>query len=417
MNTPTKTTIQPVKKESRISYLDILRGIAIFFIFSANIVYFSGYFDFPAEFILTAAAFPFDTHLDFIMYTLVDGKFYSIFSLLFGIGFAIQYQNVTKHNRPFAPFFRRRMFWLLMFGLVHLLLFWLGDILTLYALLGFVLIWFVNFSDKKLIQIAIILILLPIANWIIINSVGWNYPGYFYNLNVEYNQNLGFAISEWEGISMLNFVEYLKNDNLIDFFKMNIGNSIIRFADILREGRAFKVLGIFLIGLWAGRKILNEKLLENKRFLKKVAIWGICIGLTVSIIRTSITFFSNHNDFWNFMHTLSYAFGTVPLALGYAATLALLYKKKIYALNWFAPVGKMALTNYLMQTFLAITIFYGIGFGFAGKFGFTIILCIALLIFAFQVLFSKWWLKSHKFGPMEWLWRQLTYGKIIKNNK
>jgi uncharacterized protein len=107
----------------------------------------------------------------------------------------------------------------------------------------------------------------------------------------------------------------------------------------------------------------------------------------------------------------------VPLALGYAATLALLYNKKIYALNWFAPVGKMALTNYLMQTFLAITIFYGIGFGFAGKFGFTIILCIALLIFAFQVLFSKWWLKSHKFGPMEWLWRQLTYGKIIKNNK
>ena len=142
--------VQPIKDEDRIIYLDILRGIAIFFIFSANIVYFSGHFDFPKENRLASTLFIFDEYLDYILYALVDGKFYSLFSLLFGIGCAIQYQNLIKRNKPFAPFFRRRMFWLLVFGLIHLHFFWLGDILTLYALLGFVLILFVDFIENSI---------------------------------------------------------------------------------------------------------------------------------------------------------------------------------------------------------------------------------------------------------------------------
>ncbi|MCP4553622.1 MAG: DUF418 domain-containing protein [Bacteroidetes bacterium] len=408
---------KPISAVNRIVCLDILRGIAIFFIFSANIVYFSGYFNYPVESRSGATFFIIDDYFEFIMYTLVDGKFYSIFSLLFGIGCVIQYNNLTKYNKSFASFFRRRMFWLLLIGLIHLVFFWMGDILTLYALLGFALVWFVNLNNKQLLKWAAILILLPIANWIIINTVGWNYPVYFYDLSVQYNQNLGLPIAEWQGISMTDFVAYLENDNLIEFFKINIGNSIIRLADILNEGRTFKVFGIFLIGLWAGRKILNENVLDNTTFLKKVAIWGICIGLPISVIRTSITYFSSHNEFWSLMKTLSYAFGTVPLAIGYVASLALLYTKRNTFLNWFAPVGKMALTNYLLQTILATTIFYDIGFGLAGKFGYTLTIGIALIIFSIQVIFSKWWLKNHKFGPMEWIWRQLTYGKRIGNKK
>ena len=417
MQTNQQNIIQPVKKENRIIYLDILRGIAIFFIFSANIVYFSGYYEFPLEDLLPSSVFPFDDLFNAMMYTLVDGKFYSIFSLLFGIGCAIQHNNLVKHNKPFAPFFRRRMLWLLMFGLIHLVFIWMGDILTLYALLGLVLIWFVNFNNKQLIKWAAILILLPIINWLVIHEIGWNYPSYFYNLNVQYQHYFGFPIYEWQGIEMTDFVFYLQNESITDFFKLNIGTSIIRLADILNEGRAFKVLGIFLIGLWAGRKIINENLLDNLSFLKKVALWGICIGLPISIIRTSITYSSYQGEFWSFMKTISYALGTVPLAIGYTALLALLFKKEIKILNWFAPVGKMALSNYLIQTLLATTIFYGIGFNMGGKFGYTVTIGIALLIFSLQAIFSKWWLKNHKFGPMEWLWRQLTYGKIVKNRK
>ena len=119
-------------------------------------------------------------------------------------------------------------------------------------------------------------------------------------------------------------------------------------------------------------------------------------------------------EIWQLLYTISYALGTVPLAMGYAALLAIIYKK-IPFLNGFAFVGKMALSNYLFQTALAIIIFYGIGFSFAGKLGFTVIILIALSVYSLQVLFSKWWLKSHAFGPMEWLWRQLTYKTYIKD--
>ncbi|MFT5844484.1 MAG: PAS domain-containing protein [Saprospiraceae bacterium] len=124
-----------------------------------------------------------------------------------------------------------------------------------------------------------------------------------------------------------------------------------------------------------------KKVLDNTSFFKKVAIWGICIGLPISIIRTCITYFSSHDEFWSLMKTLSYAFGTVPLAIAYVASLGLLYKKRITLLKLFAPVGKIALTNYLLQTLLATTLFYGIGFGFVGKFGYTLTIGIAVIEF------------------------------------
>ncbi len=408
---------KPITQSNRILYLDILRGLAIFFIFSANIVYFSGYFDFPRDSRVGSLFFPIDDIFEFAMYTLVDGKFYSIFSLLFGIGCAIQSHNLKKYNKPFLPFFRKRMFWLVIIGLIHLGLFWLGDILTLYALLGFALLWFVNLNNKYLLKYAVILILLPILNWFVISVLGYNYPSYFFDLNAQYNKSMNIPISDWGDIAMTNFTAYLQNESLLDFFKTNIGNTMIRLAFILEEGRPFKVLGIFLIGLWSGRKILNDSLLENTNLLKKIAVWGISIGLPISIARTAITFFGGYDTFWSFLKTISYAFGTVPLAIGYAASIALIYKKRSELFNWLAPIGKMALTNYLLQTFSAILIFYGIGFGLNGKFGYTLIICIALSVFALQVIFSTWWLKRYKFGPMEWIWRQLTYGKVIQNRK
>jgi uncharacterized protein len=318
------------------------------------------------------------------------------------------------HNKPFAPFFRRRMFWLLIIGLIHLCLFWLGDILTLYALLGFVLIGFVNFSNKKLITFAIILILFPIANWLFVHFTKFNYAGFFFELNTSYYEQHGLATEEWNGRKFADFHQFISNKSLSVFFKYNIGNTLIRMGAILDEGRIFKVLGIFLIGLWAGRKILQEELLNNTKLLKKIAVWGCLIGLPISIFRTYVEFFGGREDFWSFLKTTAYAFGTVPLAMAFSALLALLHKKRPDILNVFAPVGKTALSNYLFQTFVAIILFYGIGFGQAGKFGFTVIIGIAILIFILQIVISKWWLRHFKFGPIEWIWRQLTYGKKLK---
>ena len=408
--------ISPTQKNNRIDYLDILRGLAIFFIFTANIPFFSGIWFFQNDSSIREINLPTDEVFDFIMYTLVDGKFYSIFSLLFGIGCVIQHHNLTSKGKAFAPFFRKRMFWLLVMGLIHLFLFWPGDILTLYAVLGFLLIWFVNKSNKTLLITATILILFPVINWLFVHYSGVFYAGYFYQKSAEIYQYFGMPVTEFNGNLEPDFSAFLLNTNLTDYFKMGLGNGFVRIARILDEGREFKVFGVFLIGIWAGRDILKGNLLDNSAFLKKVFIIGLVVGLPMNLIRTYLEFYTESSE-TRLYHIFTYAFGTVPLALGYAAGIALLCKKEVSFLNWFKPIGKMALTNYLLQTIISITIFYGIGFNFVGKFGFTIVMAIAVTIFIAQIIFSKIWLKHFKYGPMEWLWRKLTYGVIIKLKK
>ena len=413
----TDNQLKPTQIAERIDFLDVLRGIAIQFIFMANILTFSGIFFFAATFRNPKAVWASDDLLDFISFTLIDGKFYSIFSLLFGIGCMMQYQKFKKSNKPFASFFNSRMFWLLVFGLIHLVGFWMGDILTLYALLGFLLVFFKDTANKKLLSFAAILILMPLLNWFIIHFIKFDYPQFFFQKSLDLWNYFGYPPSEYNGESFVDMQYYMNNVNWVDFFKMNLSIAFVRVGFILEVGRIFKVFGIFLIGLWAGRKILNEGLLSNIKFLKKIAFIGIGIGLPISIVRTYFVFFGGQSTMISFLKTLNYALSTVPLALGYAALLAIIYYKKPAILNCIAPVGKMAFTNYLMQTAISIVIFYKLGFGFAGQFGFTVIMLIAISIFLLQVLFSTIWLKYFRFGPLEWIWRQLTYKQLITIKK
>ncbi len=413
----TKTDIKPVNQNNRIEFLDVLRGIAIQFIFMANIVFLSGLFFVPEEFRIPETLFASDDLLDLLSFTFIDGKFYSIFSLLFGIGCFIQYDKLTKKNKSFSNFFKHRMFWLLIFGLLHLAGLWLGDILTLYAILGFVLILFVEISEKKLLWMAGLLILTPLLNWFIIHTLNFNYTHYFFKLNTDLLEYFGYPTADFSGIKIIDYHFFILNDKLPDFFKMNLSNVFIRIGFILEEGRIFKVFGIFLIGIWSGRKILDNQLLENTKFLKKIALYGILLGLPMSALRTGIEFFADKTELFSFFSTLSYALSTVPLAIGYTALLALIYNKRPKLLNWIAPAGRMAFTNYISQTIISIFLFYGLGLGLAGRFGYTTIMAIALLIFLCQVVFSTIWLKFFKYGPLEWIWRQLTYEKRLPLRK
>lgn len=413
----TSNHIKPTLVNDRIEFLDVLRGIAIQCIFIANIVTFSGIFAFAPSFRNPTMVWASDEVTDFITFALVDGKFYSIFSLLFGIGCVMQYQKLKKTNKAFGPFFTRRMFWLLVFGLAHLVGLWLGDILTLYALLGFLLVFFINVSDKKLLWLSGILIFMPLLNGLFIHFLKLDYPNFFFQKSLELWTYFGYPVSEFNGKPFIDMQFYLANENWSDFFKMNISNALVRVGFLLEDGRVFKVLGVFLLGLWTGRNILNNGLLSNIKFLKKVAILGLSIGLPLSVVRTYFMFFGDGSDLIGFINTLLYALSTVPLALGYGALLAMWYHKNPAVLNWIAPAGKMAFTNYIIQTMISIVIFYQLGFGFAGQFGFTVIFLLATAIFLLQVLYSTLWLKYFRFGPLEWVWRQLTYNKIISIKK
>lgn len=409
--------LTPVSNLDRIEFLDILRGMSIFFIFTANIPFFSGLWFFDPEHPIREINWASDEILRYIHYVLVDGKFYSIFSMLFGIGCAIQYNNAISKGVNFSVFFSKRMFWLLVIGLIHLFLFWAGDILTLYALLGFALMGFVKKSDKTLLITALVLILMPLVNWAFMHFTEVFYPMVFFNIQGDIYQHFGMPLVEMNGSLRPDLKAYLLNENIMDFFKMSLGNGFIRIGMILQEGRIFKVFGIFLIGLWAGRQILNGNLLTRKPFLKKVFWIGLLVGLPFNLIRGYLEFYADPSTLNEFLHILYYALGTVPLALSIAAGIALLCINGNKFLSIFSSVGKTALTCYLIHTIASVIIFYGFGFGLTGKFGFTIVMLIAVLVFLGQIVVSRIWLRDFKYGPMEWIWRQLTYKKFLKLKK
>lgn len=385
----------------RIGLLDALRGLSVLFIFVANAVYFSGLPFIPPTQQWAWATLPTDEILMMITFTAVDGKFYTIFSLLFAIGCAIQYQRAMKKGMAFRPFFHRRMSWLLVIGLIHLCLIWLGDILTLYAILGFALLWFIDVPDDRLLLWAVVFIMLPVVNWILIYPLSFDYP--------KTVEALGNRLALWLGNdspAMTSMQAYLQNDRWEIFFKTNLSNAFNRWSRLFEEGRPFKVFGVFLIGLWAGRKITYANLLDNTLLLKKVAMWGLSVGIAFSALRTYCLFFADADEFWSLVETVAYALGTVPLAMGYAAAFALYYRQK--TIVFLEAAGRMALTNYLMQTVIGIALFYGIGLGLAGKLGFTVVLLLAFFVFGLQSLSSILWLRKFKQGPLEKFWRART---------
>lgn len=403
-------TIKPISNKDRIDYLDILRGMSIFFIFTANIPFFSGLWFFNPDSPVREINLPTDDIFTYLHYVFVDGKFYTIFSMLFGVGCVIQYENAKAKGMSFPKFFRTRMFSLLIIGLIHLFGLWPGDILTLYALLGFILPYFVKKSDKTLLFLAAGLIAFPIFNWLFMHFSGVFYPELLYHVENLIYFHFNMPTMEFNGSTLPNFQYYLQNDNILNFFKMNLGNGFARFGMILEEGRIFKVLGIFLLGIWSGRKILKADLLNNKKFLLRAFWIGLIIGLPFNAYRGYLEFYAEKTNLNEFLHVLSYTLGTVPFAICIAASIALLCLKEFKFLYLFSSVGKTALTCYLFHTILSIIIFYGFGFNLTGKYGFTIVMGIAILIFSLQVIISRIWLNYFRYGPMEWVWRKLTYG-------
>lgn len=411
------TTLMPSSASDRILYLDILRGIAILFIFLANAPIFSGSFFYSDEMKAAFATANLDYVVDIFKYIFIEAKFYSIFSLLFGIGFVIQLNNARHKGINFPSFFRRRMAGLLLIGLAHLFLLWIGDILALYALLGFVLIWFRDVDDKKLLIWASILLVMPIIHLIFMGATGLFYPYLFFEMYDAYAANQGMELTDWMGVGvdMFSPLDYLAVTSVSKFFILNLGGPLIRLGDLLMDGRFFKVLAMFLIGIWAGRHILDKNILDSTNFLKKVTYWGIGIGLPLNILRAVLNFGPFESELMPLWSAILHAAGVTPLACGYAAGIALIVKVRPRALAWFAPIGKTALSNYLLQTVISIFIFYGIGLGLTGKVSSSTVALIAIMVFLFQIVMSKLWLRYYAFGPIEWVWRRVTYGTKIKS--
>lgn len=404
------TALQPTGKAERIQYLDILRGIAIFFIFIANLISFSGWFAMADE-TKSAMSFPLlNDVIEFYLRVFVDGKWYSIFSILFGIGFAIQLSRAKVKGVHFPPFFFRRMMGLLLIGLLHIF-FWIGDILSLYALLGLLLILFRNCKNNTLLYWATALMLAPILHMVLAEMLFA--PPYFRSLFIYLDQTwveAGFALRDWRGTGRPNLdpLYHLQTESLSEFIRINLFLPLLRLAMMLAEARAFKVLACFLIGFWAGRKILEQQLLKNHTFLKRLAILGLFIGVAANLCMYYLESIEP-SKYGHLLWVSLYAIGVIPLALSYCAITALLWKANKNLLRIFEPVGKMALSNYLFQTLVSVFFFYGIGLGFAAQLSLWQIMLFGIGVFSFQCWFSFIYLRFKRQGPFEWFWRKITY--------
>jgi len=400
----------PTSSSARLPLLDATRGVALLGIFTLNLAPLSGFVFMKPEEMSALPTAAVDLPAAVVILWLGSGKFYSLFSLLFGIGFALQIDSAARDNDQRLRRFRRRLLVLLAIGFVHLTFIWEGDILALYALVGFALIPLRRLSQRALIATAAVLLVLPVVEQaLIVASHGALDPGApLLEIAGRWQTAMGFAADATP-------YPVLKYASFTEAMRFQLSGIWFRYADLLTTGRPFKVLAMFVLGLWVGRSGMLRDIEPWVPLLRRVRLVGFAVGLPAALVQALMEIRPDPPDSpWKLLGAAAYALGVAPLALAYASHLALLWRRAIWRdrLAWAIAPGRMALTNYLMQTVIAIALFHGIGLGLMGEAGPVTWPLIAGVVVALQAAISWWWLGRVPFGPMEWLWRRATYGRF-----
>ena len=374
-------------EKKRYLILDALRGFALLGIILANFPEFSLW-----TFADPAAHTPLDRVVRALQYFFIDGKFYTLFSLLFGIGFSIQLENAGQRTGTFY----RRMSVLFVIGLLHLLFLWSGDILMLYAAMGMLLPLFRRLPSKGLLAAAGAFLVLPIISDAL-------FPHLADPLEAGY-----MGLSDRFGISEVGFAAWLRDiDGYGDMSRFLRMGAVERMWEFVSSHRYFKVLGLFLLGYVIGRQRLFADLTAYRTLMKRVLTCGLALGLPVSALYT----WSCMEGGSTVLRDVFYLLSVYPMGLAYAAGFTLLFERRPGAPAWrlFGSTGRMACTNYLGQSVFGILLFYGIGLGWGAGVDLLTTELIALGVYVFQMIFSHFWLKRFRYGPVEWVWRMITY--------
>jgi uncharacterized protein len=422
----TENSISPLQKHDRIESLDIMRGIVLCGILLMNINGFGlahAYND-PT---LSGGATSWNLATWITTNLFFEGTMRALFSLLFGVGMFVLLDRFEKRGAGIeaANIYFRRLTWLLVFGLVHAyLLLWDGEILYNYALMGYFVFVFRNLSPKKLISSALLLFAI---------GAFWSYCDYKNDIKfvsdvalARENTIAGKTLSrelidasqkwekkEWEhsaeGITFYNENMRKSYINVVAFLAPinNYYNTYWTYRYDLWDILSMMLLGIglFKLGILSAQK--------SYRFYSIMGLLGYGIGLTVNYFEI-YTIYQDNFSFLSFSKTnITYDLGRVPVAIGHIALIMILCKLPI--LKWLkyriAAIGKMALTNYIMHSIICMIVFTGVGFGLFGKLQRYELLYVVFSIWIFQLILSPIWLKYYHFGPMEWLWRSLSYQK------
>ena len=404
-------TLEPLNPQKRIITLDILRGFAVLGILIMNIQSFS----MPASAYLNPTSFENLEDINFyvwiVSHVFANQKFMAIFSMLFGAGIILISQKVRKEQIRSGKLQYRRFFWLLIIGLFHAYLLWYGDILVAYAICGFLMFAFRGKKKAYLFQAGIIFLVVGSALKLLsAYSIPFWEPGQFEALRNEIwspdnsvlSQEIDFYTSNWER-QMLRRVPDALNMQTVVFLSETF----------------WRVSGLMLLGMAFFKKgALTAQ--QSKKYLSKMMIYGFGIGLPL-VVSGVIMDFHYRWDFkigFYFLTQFNY-WGSILMAIGYIGWIVFLCKisTRGFIAKRLASVGRMALTNYLMQSIICTYIFYGHGFGLFGDLDRSAQAVAVLLLWVFQIAFSTIWLSYFQYGPFEWLWRSLSYGRSQRIKK
>jgi len=386
-------TFQPIAPDERIATLDVLRGLALLGILLMNMEAFVGPLD-----LSTSGIDPHwqgvDRWADAFVYIFVQGKFFTLFSLLFGAGFAVMAQRAEVAGRDFTRFYLRRSLGLLGIGLVHALLLWSGDILVVYALLSFLLLAFREAPRAWLPVMGVLAYLAAVGLMLLLGALMLLVPDEVTAAQATHAQAAIEAQRQAYGHGTYGQAVLQR---LRDF-----GASL---GALLVVGP--QVLGMFLIGSWFARSGAIAHPDAHQRLFTWLRRGALPLGLALML---ACTWYQPWLAPGRFDLRSAAVYGGSALAgllmcLGYLAWGV----RWSHALRWLAPAGRMALSNYLGQSLVCTLLFYGYGLGWFEQMGRAWQLLFAVALFAAQVALSRAWLRHFRLGPMEWLWRAITY--------
>ncbi|RVX44001.1 uncharacterized protein EDD27_6716 [Nonomuraea polychroma] len=381
---------RPPSAAARIASVDALRGFSLLGILVVNIAFLASGYRMAG---LAEPAFdsPLDWGVRWTVTLLLENKFYLLFSFLFGYSFTLQLDSAARLDRPFVPMFLRRLAGLFLLGLAHAVLLFPGDILTTYAAVGVALLVLRRITPRAAILLAAGLTALLALGFVLLALMamaGHDMSGTVAGGAAEATRSdAALGSGFWEIVA-----EHVRKLSSIIMLR------------VLFQGPA--VLAACLVGLAIGKLGALRDLSAHTRTLRRLQWTGFTVGLAGACFYTLAAWNGTVHKFWGEAVDLV----TAPLlAAAYGATFLRLLPHVPRLGRALAAPGRMALSNYLAQSLICALIFTGYGLALVDRVSPPVEVVIALGIFTAQVLYSRWWLKGHRYGPVEWLLRYLTY--------
>lgn len=387
-------TVSPIATGDRIEAIDVIRGFALFGVLWMNLFEHRGLVV-PYDSLDHLPTAKFDHWIGFVSQWLMQGKAQALFSLLFGFGFANIMSRLEARGAP-KIIFLRRIAILLVFGLIDIFLLWIGDILAAYAVMGFFLYFTRNWSTRALLLVGLPVAVLGTPLLILATQLIWNGEMWW--------------IALWDQGAEIRSRLFVQSDYPAYVAELWRGTWVEWWTTPAVLAYLAQIFGRFLLGSWLFRQGWLFDVGVNRQLFFRVAKFALPAGLVLAGVSTAISWFEMQPAWTG--RTIE-QFATLVLACGYGSAIALLQLAGRFGILFagFRAVGRMALTNYIAQSLFYIFVIYGFGFGLLPWLGATLSLALAIAFFGVQMVFSKWWLTHFRFGPLEWLWRCLTYGE------